>query len=501
MPAASSAATKEPTAAELETQLEEHIAEFVDDPLGFVLWAYPWGEGDLAGETGPDEWQSDLLREIGEKCLTCEGALRIAVAAGHGVGKSTLIAWIMQWLMSTRPDFNGVCTANTAAQLKTKTWRELSIWHKRLINAHWFEWTATKFCHVAAPDTWAINAIPWSIHKPEAFAGLHAEHVAIFMDEASAIPDIIHETAEGAMTTPGAMWFQFGNPTRNTGRFREAFGRFKHRFLLRQVDSRTAKKADRTQIKQWQDDYGEDSDFFRIRVRGVFPRAGSTQFISSDDVELAMKRDDCFLKTPRIMGIDVARFGDDQSVILVRDGDLVSRDLIKTYRGIDLVQLAGHAAEMINNHKPQAVVVDGTGVGGGVVDILRSRGFQIIEFNGGNEPADKAMYFNKRAEAWGKMRDWLRNGRAVLPPDLIDLRDDLIGIEYGFANDGQIQLERKQDLKKRGLSSPDLGDALAMTFGVTVADKAVASQTFSGGLPKTVARGDRDKFAGMYRRR
>jgi len=182
--------------------------------------------------------------------------------------------------MSTRPELVGTVTANTFNQLKGKTWAELARWHRRAINAYWFKWTPTRFQLVESPQTWFIDALPWSKEASEAFAGTHAQHVLMVMDEASAIPDIIWEVAEGAMTT-GGFFFAFGNPTRNTGRFRECFGRFSHRWTTRQVDSRTAKMVNQDQIKEWLADYGEDSDFFRVRVRGVFPNVGDRQFIGT----------------------------------------------------------------------------------------------------------------------------------------------------------------------------------------------------------------------------
>ena len=127
--------------------------------------------------------------------------------------------------MSTRPHLSGVVTANTMSQLSTKTWRELALWYKRLINRHWFKWSATKFWHVEHPETWAVHATPNSEHNSEAFAGLHAKYVLMIFDEASAIPDKIWEVAEGALTDSDTeiIWLAFGNPTRSTGRFRECF--------------------------------------------------------------------------------------------------------------------------------------------------------------------------------------------------------------------------------------------------------------------------------------
>jgi hypothetical protein len=271
------------------------------------------------------------------------------------------------------------------------------------------------------------------------------------------------------MTQQGAFWLAFGNPTRNTGRFRECFGRYKHRWVTRQIDSRTAKMANRAQIDQWIEDYGEDSDFVRVRVKGIFPRASTNQLIPVDLVEAALGRSvnrDVWLAAPVIMGVDVARFGDDQSVILLRKGGVVIP--ILKFRGLDTMALAGRVSIEINDKKPDAVFVDETGLGAGVVDRLRQLGQDVIAVNFASRANDERKYANKRAEMWGLMCDWFRGAEVGIPNDN-ELRDDLIGPEYGFDAHNRIQLESKDDMKRRGLASPDAGDALALTFAQPVA--------------------------------
>jgi hypothetical protein len=447
------------------------VAGFVDDPLGFVYFIFPWSEDNLKGHEGPDEWQREVLKEIGVAIRSGNTeAFQAAVASGHGIGKGALSSWIIIWAMATRPHLNGVVTANTKVQLETKTWRELAIWHKRCLVKNWFEWTATKFYHVDHPETWFTAAIPWSEKNPEAFAGQHGEHVLIIYDEASAIPDTIWEVSEGAMTTLGAMRLAFGNPTRNTGRFRECFGKFKHRWLLWQIDSRDCRMTDKRKLDEWVEDYGEDSDFVKVRVRGEFPSASSMQFISRALVDDAMEREaKCYLEEPLIMGVDVARFGDDQSVISYRRGRDARTITWQTYRGKDTMELAAFVAEAVRIHQADAVFVDGGGVGGGVIDRLKQLCVARVEVNfGGN--AQDGRYMNKRAEMWGNMKEWLQSG--AIPKER-ELLDDLIGVEYGFTPTNKLQLEKKEDMKKRGLASPDFGDALALTFAYPVAPKGI----------------------------
>lgn len=471
-----------------EAKLIEWLGEVSSDPYAFVLGAFPWDEprGELKEESGPDEWQIKVLCSIRDGLMSFDEAIRIAIASGHGVGKSALVAWLILWAISTYEDARGVVTANTENQLKTKTWSELGKWFRLFIGKSLFELTATSLFSIEASHklTWRIDMVPWSEKNMEAFAGLHnkGKRILLVMDEASAIPDAIHETSDGALTDADTqiIWLMCGNPTMNTGRFREAFpgGRFHHRWRSTQVDSRTARHTNKAQIEQWITDYGEDSDFVRIRVRGVFPRAGSLQFIPGDLVEAARSkaRDvNVGIYDPFVMGVDVARFGDDKSVIYFRRGrDARSIPPLK-YRGVDTQILALRVVELYMFHRPDAIFVDGGGVGAGVVDRLRELKCPVIEVQFGAK-ADRAMigqddaflYANKRAEMYGAMREWLKGGAIPDDPELVS---DLIGVQYGFAmRDGReaIILEKKEDMKRRGLSSPDDADALAMTFAYPV---------------------------------
>ncbi|MGA7328447.1 MAG: terminase [Rhodomicrobium sp.] len=469
-----------------EQALVDDITGFAQDPLGFVLYAFPWGEAgsELDEHTGPDEWQIGVLQCVGDGLLNIEEAIQIAIASGHGVGKSGLVAWLILWALSTHEDTRGVVTANTENQLRTKTWAEVAKWHRLFIAKHWFKLTATALFSVdpAHEKTWRIDAVAWSERNTEAFAGLHnqGKRILVVFDEASAIPDVIWETTEGALTDEDTeiLWLVCGNPTRNTGRFRECFGRFRHRWDQIQVDSRTARLTNKEQIAQWIKDYGEDSDFVRVRVRGVFPRAGSMQFIAGDLVEEAMSKErdvDVTRYDPLVFGVDVARFGDDASVIAIRRGrDARMHEWLK-FRGIDTMELSARIMDEARRLRPDAIFVDGGGVGGGVVDRLRSLNMNVIEVQFGGKPVrgsiaqDGAVVAaNRRAEMWLHMRQWLEGGAI---PDCPELSADLTGVEYGDTiKDGRdaIILERKEDMKRRGLASPDNGDALALTFAMPV---------------------------------
>lgn len=453
----------------------EDIGGYTHDPHGFARYAWGWGEDWLGNSTGPRDWQREVLQYIGSQLqnpTTRHTPIRIAVASGHGIGKSATIAMVICWALSTCEDTKIVVTANTGTQLATKTVPEVHKWIRTSINGHWWERKATSITvtDLDHAKLWRSDFLPWSSENSEAFAGLHnkGKRIVLIFDEASAIDSSIWEVAEGALTDTDTeiIWLAFGNPTQNVGRFRECFGKFKHRWKTFQIDSRNVDGTNKEEISKWISDYGEDSDFVRVRVRGEFPRAGSNQFISSDVVSAARKYKAVgYDGLPKIMAIDVARFGDDQTVIGKRQGRYSA--ILSKHRGLDTVQVAERVIEWIIKEQPDAVVVDGDGLGAGVVDQIRVRGYgqKLFEFHSGATASDPQKYFNKIAECWGLMRDWLDNAQI---PDDPELASQLESREYGFSNKGQIQLEKKADLKARGLDSPDLADQLAMSFGVQV---------------------------------
>lgn len=460
------------------------VAKCKHDPLRYAQASYPWGKEGLAGSIGPRKWQSIILDKVGEHLrnkFTRFTPLRIAVASGHGVGKSALVSMAIDWAL-TLPDTKVVVTASTDKQLRTKTWPEVETWKKRSLTKDWFSVSATAIASMD-PDyvrTWRADAIPWSEESTESFAGLHnkGKRIVLIFDEASAIADKIWEVAEGAMTDEGTeiIWLAFGNPTRNSGRFKECFGKYKHRWLTYQIDSRDVEGTNKEQLNQWVQDYGEDSDFVRVRIRGEFPKAGSTQFIPGDIVEKARKREPYSKVTgARVMGVDVARFGADESVICCRVGRDASSYAWKTLRGVDTMELAARIVDEAKEFKPDAIFVDEGSMGGGVIDRLNQLRQPVIgvQFGAKSDRANadqdaQVVYANKSAEMWGAMREWLRGGSI---PDDPDLAEQLTSREYGYViKDGKdaIALEKKSDMAKRGLSSPDRADALALTFAYDV---------------------------------
>jgi hypothetical protein len=462
--------------------LIEELAQWAYDPYGFVLWNYPWGEpGELEAYDGPNGWQADVLQKVGSGVLTLDQAVQIAVTSGHGVGKSALVSWLLDWAQSTCEDTRGVVTANTENQLKTKTWVEVAKWHRLGLTKQLFKLTATARFSVDPEHekTWRIDMVPWSERNTESFAGLHnyGKRIIVVFDEASAIPDIIHEVTEGALTDRDTeiIWLMFGNPTRNKGRFREAFpgGRFASRWHTLEVDSRTVPGTNKTQIARWIEDYGEDSDFVRVRVLGKFPRVDAESFIPLDLAKQAVAREPSAENpAPIIFGVDVGRFGDDPSVIYLRQGRDGKSRPPRIFRGLSTMALCNKVVDAFNEFSPISIFVDGGGVGGGVVDRLIELGLPIteVQFGAGpdnsnpNEPLTK--YENKRAEIWGAMRHWLQGGCIVeeIAGQDQTLPEEIAGPSYSFNKRDHIVLQSKADMKRAGLPSPNVADALALTF-------------------------------------
>lgn len=470
--------------AELD-RLIAFLGTYRHDPLTFVEAAFPWGEGLLLRSAGPEPWQREVLINLRDG-MTVEEALLQAVASGHGVGKSALIAWVILWALSTMTDTRGVLTANTETQLKTKTWPELAKWYRLFIGRALFKLEATSLFSIDPEHskTWRVDMVPWSERNPEAFSGLHNQGRRAFMlyDEGSNIPDIIWEASEGFLSDIDTerLWLVFGNPTRASGRFRNAFD--DPRWKKLQVDSREVSFTNKGWIKQLLDAYGEDSDFFRVRVRGVFPRVGDIEFIAGADVYAARIREAEGQRfDPLVVGVDVARFGDDETVLAFRKGrDARSIPAVRL-RGLDTMQVAARVVAEATRLRADSVFIDEGGVGGGVVDRCRQLRLYVlgIQFGGKADRFDIVTqgerYANKRAEMWGSMRAWLRGGAVE---DDEDLHKQLVGPSYGFNNRDEIQLERKEDMRRRGIASPDWADALALTFAYSVAPNENAGGEF-----------------------
>ena len=458
-----------------QQELIELAGQCTHDPLRWALHAYDWGHGELAQHEGPRGWQREALDEVGQALrnpATRHMPIQIARASGHGIGKSAFIGMLVNWALSTCEDCKVVVTANTDTQLRTKTAPEVGKWQRLSLTSDWFDVNATS---IAARDdghskTWRADFVPWSEHNTEAFAGLHnqGKRIVLIFDEASAITDKVWEVAEGALTDEHTeiIWIAFGNPTRNTGRFRECFRRYKHRWHHKQIDSRTVEGTNKAQIAKWIEDYGEDSDFVKVRVRGMFPAMSARQYISEVDVSAAYGRHlqpEQYNFAAKILTCDPAWEGDDELVIGLRQG-LAFRILHRMAKNDNDLVVAQLLARFEDEEQADAVFVD-AGFGTGIVSAGQGMGrdWTLVWFAG--ESLD-AGCLNKRAEMWKAARDWLKAGGAI--PEDPQLRDELQAPEIVPRVDGKLQIESKKDMKARGIPSPNRADALVISFAFPV---------------------------------
>lgn len=479
---------------DVEERLLHKILSYRHDPLGFVQFAFPWGKKGtvLENRLGPQSWQAMDLASLGGRLQRGEQKIRRATASGKGIGKSARVAWQALWGLSTCRNTRIRLTAGTDQQLKTTTMPELAKWFQMMICAHWFRFTATSI-YVSDPNPekqkqWRLDAIPWNENNPEAFAGLHNQgsRIVYIFDEASQIADSIWDTSEGIFTDADTevIFDAYGNPTRSIGRFREISE--DDRWQFRAIDSRTVEITDKDELDKQVIAYGgEDSDGARMFIRGLFPRVAESQFISVEIVKAARKNDvHVNLSDALVLGVDVARFGEDSSVICPRKGrDARSLPWAKV-KGFDNVQVATLVAETHERYKADAIHVDGGGPGAGVVDILRHWKLPVreVQFGGAADRTQQNIsgfrYANKRTEMWGIMREMLP-GLAI--PDTSDLEKQLTSALYGYRGKGdEIALIPKEIMKRQhGVPSPDDADALALTFAYPVGPRG--SATAAGG--------------------
>jgi hypothetical protein len=432
--------------------LEMVISRWRDDPVLFVE------EG--LGAT-PTEQQKKLLRAIAKP-----GA-HVSATSGHGVGKSSVLAWIVLWhCICFYPSKTG-CTAPTAHQLKDVLWAEVAFWRSKL--PPWLRdqviVSSDRLCVLGHEETQFAVARTARPENPEALQGLHSEHMLFVIDEASGVADAVFQPIEGALSTPNARIVMASNPTQTSGYLFLAHHRNAAHWVLFEFSCLESPLVSPEYATKMRESYGEDSDIYKVRVLGKFPSASITQLIPYDLASAATKRKlhpSQYQFAPIAIGVDPAWEGDDRSCIYLRQG-LASRLLYQKI-GIDNMTLAGLVAQYEDEHKADAVFID-VGWGAGVIDRLRQLGRSPTPVNFGGRSGEE-RYVNKRTEMWCNLKKWLADGGVI--PDNSELVEDLVGPQYGFCSNGKIQLEAKKDMKKRGLRSPDLADALALTFAEQV---------------------------------
>ncbi len=465
-----------------DAQLHDAMCGFANDPEGFVLFSYPW---PVKGEPGPDGWQRELLQEIGRqvRARAFDGVMpvlpiRIGVSKGHGIGGSALIAWVADWLMSTRRNCHGTVTAGTNDQLDKKTWAAIREWTALCITAHWFEINSQIMYRKGYRATWFCSPASCAEENAQAFAGQHAKDSSSFYlnDEDSEVGDNIHIVEEGGLTDGEPFQLLFGNMIRNTGAFYEAvFGARRDRYTTRVIDSRESKFSNKALIQEWLEDFGEDSDFFRVRVRGLPPTSNALQYIDTDRIRQAQTNAAAVVGgEPLIAGVDVSGGGAAWTVCRFRRG----RDA----RSIPPIRLTGaqtladdrqlvvsKLADAITTYGVDAMFID-VAYGDVIVDRLRALDYeQVIAVNFGGASPDETCD-NMRAHMYKSAKEWLPRGA-------IPEKDPLLAIDLatpGFhwtQKTNKLVIESKRSIQARGGAPLHDGDALVLTFAQKVAVK------------------------------
>lgn len=397
---------------------------------------------------------------------------RVAVSSCTGSGKSAVLSMLVLLYLMILPDCRILITAPSSNHLERVFRSEIDKWHRRMPEQiqNRYDMTQRRIEYKSRRGIRFASLVTASVDQKENLAGGHSENYIILADEASGIPEDAFDILLGTLSTgKGGRFIQVSNPQRASGRFFEIFQRDLGSWKKIYFSAYDSPNVNTEWIEEMRETYGEDSDIFRMRVLGRFPRVGISQFISAEDVEAALKnkldyRD--YAHYPKLMGVDVARFGDDLTCIIVRQGPKVID--IKSYRGLDTMEVASKVSEAQRYHLCSSIYIDSIGVGAGTADRLRQLGFPIKDVVVSNKSSDPSTFSNLRAQLWGKMRDWLSIGGADLPIEATDkdanLAAQLTSMEYGYNNKMQIQLLSKKDLKKLGHASPDIADALSFTF-------------------------------------
>jgi len=369
------------------------------------------------------------------------------------------------WFMATRYKAKIPCTAPTAHQLFDILWSELSKWHGQMDPAfgNQFEYTSEKFYHKQHKEQWFC--VPRTSRKdsPEALQGFHGENLLFILEEAAGIPDEVYTVAEGSLTSKDNYVILVGNPTRLSGFFYRAFHQEKKHWCNLHFSSEDSELVDPAYCERMAEKYGKNSNIYRVRVKGDFPSSEEDQLISIDVFEAAAMRD---LRPtgPTVWGGDVARYGQDKSALCKRQGGVILG--FEQKQGLDTMSTA---TWFELEAKKDLLCIDEIGIGAGVVDALLKNGANVTGINVGSGAEDAVRYFNKRAELYWQLRECFENGDislSQLDQDTLDeLKSQLTQIKYKFST-GRLQIESKEDMKRRGLPSPDLADALMLSFAM-----------------------------------
>lgn len=454
------------------TSNRERLQQYKTDPFAFVQDM--WGLTQQAGtkrdgfiEGRSLTWQQVKIFESVKNAMLDNAPRRIVIRSGHGIGKSSTMAMLILWFLFSFYDSQVGCTAPTSDQMYDVLWKEISKWLSKMPDPvkGIYEWSTSHIRIRERPETWFARAKTARKENPEALAGLHGEHVLLIVDEASGVPEEIYRTAEGSLTNRNILVIMISNPTRLTGYFYDAFNKDKPNWQCLAFSSMDSPIVDTQYVDRIRDKYGADSDEYRVRVLGEFPKAemvddkGYVPLITEADLHYTSNRE--IVGIP-YMGIDPSGEGNDKTVWVVRDmvkAFVAGREDISSPMSIAQKTLTIMREFNID---PSRIYLDNFGAGANVAMHLMEAGVRINPVNVGHEAADKVQYLNKRAECYWRLREWLRTGQELVSNDAWD---QLLGIRYRSNLKGQLQIMPKDQMKKDyGLASPDVADALSLTF-------------------------------------
>lgn len=429
----------------------------------------------------PDAWQVDVLEGVSTN-------RRVCLKASKGPGKTALLAMIGWWFLATRLHPKVICTSITEDNLRDGLWSEMSKFQQRsAFLSETFTWSAERIVANDHPQTWFASARTWpktanTQEQAKTLAGIHADNVLFLLDEAGGIPDAVVATAEAGLANVSkeanreAILVLAGNPTNLDGPLYRACTRERALWFVKEIsgDPDDPKRAPRVSVewaRQQIAKYGRDNPWVLVNVFGRFPPGSIDTLLGVEEVSEATRRTLAppeYSEEVKVLGLDCARFGDDRSVLFPRQGRAAFKP--KVFRNLNTMDLASQTALVINKWQPDATFVDVASFGAGVVDRLHQLGFPVIGVDFGGK-ALKPRYFNRRAEMWCEMADWLKGGGCI--PDDAELIAELVAPKYWVADENKLQLEKKKDVKKRLGLSPDLADGLALTFAAPVAHKDI----------------------------
>ena len=409
----------------------------------------------------PEKWQKNVLQSIIDN-------ERVSVRSGHGVGKTAMLSWlILQWLITRYPS-KVACTAPTAHQLEDVLWGEVAKWYRRMPDGlkNLLRLSRDRVEVLTAPQESFAVARTARKEQPEAFQGFHSENILFIIDEASGVEDIIFEVGEGSMSTPGAKTLMTGNPPRTSGYFYDSFHSSRKLWSTHKVACSDSKMVTKRYVDEMKEKYGSTSNIYRVRVLGEFPSGDEDAVIPLALIEDAVTRQVDQVDGNMVWGLDVARFGSDRSSLAKRMENTLTEP-IRFWRGKDLMQLCGIVVDEFNKMKgneiPHEILIDSIGVGAGVVDRLMELGLPARGINVAETPSIQTRFNRLRDELWWKTREWFEERNTHIP-DQDELIAELAMPRYNYTSAGKLKVESKAEMRKAGMQSPDLADALCLTF-------------------------------------